>query len=470
MDCGGNDETDGCMKCSNSETDGCRKRSNNETDGCRKRSVTKIDGCGYESDSSLQHVPSPPTLHNNFMEMPLFPEDLKNRVLAETIAHSFSSPRAKQMKSFMDHMNYVPREKRQGFIKEALSVYINEKKSDKTDFDAVGEAKHSAAMPSRNRFLVAQKSGENEINDDGNFVSRNLFVVAQKSGENEIDDDGNPKKLQISNLSKTSKEWDDFPQSSVDLLHQSHTNSADALDSCGPGISLKRTWVSAARAIRDRTKEQMQEMWRLTKETWQRDGEGAMAETFAKTYIQDEDFSNWNYTASGLHGCVPCNNPMERHNLEIKGTADFSGLVPNRMDMLTCLTQGFVKLVFEGSKKHCCPEWGLPVLDYDRAANDDAFMKFQSLLDPKVDVKEYDDGWLLNDLHYLAVPITEDDIEKMKMALEGRLEDNDKTLLYDSSMDKNKHASIVNTNPSSVNNSKTFNNSRNIQIVVVLKH
>ncbi|KAG7359781.1 hypothetical protein IV203_034879 [Nitzschia inconspicua] len=126
------------------------------------------------------------------MEMPLFPEDLKNRVLAETIAHSFSSPRAKQMKSFMDHMNYVPREKRQGFIKEALSVYINEKKSDKTDFDAVGETKHSAAMLSRNRFLVAQKSDENEIGDDGNFLSRNRFVVARKSGENEIDDDGNP--------------------------------------------------------------------------------------------------------------------------------------------------------------------------------------------------------------------------------------------------------------------------------------
>ncbi|KAG7353842.1 hypothetical protein IV203_003197 [Nitzschia inconspicua] len=52
-------------------------------------------------------------------------------------------------------------------------------------------------------------------------------------------------------------------------------------------------------------------------------------------------------------------------------------------------------------------------------------MKFQSLLDPKMDVKEYDGGWLINDLHYLAVPITEDDIEKMKMALEGRLEDND---------------------------------------------
>ncbi|KAG7348867.1 hypothetical protein IV203_011464 [Nitzschia inconspicua] len=85
MDCGGNDETDGC-----------RKRSNDETDGCKKRSVPKIDGCGYESDSSLlqsqQHVPSPQTLHNNFLEMPLFPEELKNRVLAETITHSFSSP------------------------------------------------------------------------------------------------------------------------------------------------------------------------------------------------------------------------------------------------------------------------------------------------------------------------------------------------------------------------------------------
>ncbi|KAG7348866.1 hypothetical protein IV203_011463 [Nitzschia inconspicua] len=118
-------------------------------------------------------------------------------------------------------MNYLPREKRQRYIKEALSVYINEKKSDKTGFVAVGETKHSAEMQSRNRF-----------------------VVAQESGENEIDDDGNPKKLQISKSSQTSKALDDLPQSSVDLLHESHINVADALDTIGPGISLKRTWVS----------------------------------------------------------------------------------------------------------------------------------------------------------------------------------------------------------------------------------
>ncbi|KAG7344773.1 hypothetical protein IV203_032304 [Nitzschia inconspicua] len=35
-------------------------------------------------------------------------------------------------------------------------------------------------------------------------------------------------------------------------------------------------------------------------------------------------------------------------------------------------------------------------------------MKFQSLLDPKVDMKEYNDGWLINDVMYVATPITED--------------------------------------------------------------
>ncbi|KAG7374472.1 hypothetical protein IV203_013567 [Nitzschia inconspicua] len=622
MDCGGNDETDGC-----------RKRSNDETDGCKKSSVPKIDGCGYESDSSLlqsqQHVPSPQTLHNNFSEMPLFPDrplqltpsfmenpksaewdtakypkkpglprlielavievlrvnpnigpldaarairdkfgrsehphpllneegpiyltilpqimkkvenekGKKKTMTASTVATTSSSAgTVRRMKFATDMYQYIlmhrlhydklaqicwnptrisgrtwirefARHLQQTGVLTGLGWNNHEPETTLIVLDSeevlsnnrwkelhgASERVHKTGKDPRGRNVVfssiallanavwcenvgwevcgcvdgthgitnspyklitlgfcsfSQKKGRRQFHPlvyvwgegEREIVALHGFLnfkIAIRSlfGINEVCFKGGMVSDATAVFTKSVKSA--FP-GTIPMSCYPHIIRKFKMDGRkGNGsYAAKRKeqktgpWFSqeAESAIMKcslcRTKEQMQEMWRLTKETWQRDGEGGMAETFAKTYIQDDDFSNWNYTASGLHGCVPCNNPMERHNLEIKGTADFSGLVPNRMDMLTCLTQGFVKLVFEGSKKHCCPEWGLPVLDYDRAANDDAFMKFQSLLDPKIDVKGYDGGWLINNLHYLAVPITEDDIEKMKMALEGRLEDN----------------------------------------------
>ncbi|KAG7360715.1 hypothetical protein IV203_035814 [Nitzschia inconspicua] len=172
-----------------------------------------------------------------------------------------------------------------------------------------------------------------------------------------------------------------------------------------------------------KTEQQMLKMWELTLKKWVMDGEEALAETFAKTYTNNNDFNTWNCTASGQHGCIPCNNSMESHHHQMKGSKNFYGYMELSEDMYTCLTNSFVRLVYKASVSLSSPSWGLPVLDYGRASLNNDFMKFQSLLNPKVDIKEYNDGWLINDVTYLATLITEDDIAKMDMALSGKMEE-----------------------------------------------
>jgi hypothetical protein len=199
------------------------------------------------------------------------------------------------------------------------------------------------------------------------------------------------------------------------------------------GSSLEtqtREWLvsEAQKAVRRcsfcKTKKQRDQMWKMTREKWNQDGESSLAETFARTYIQKENYGNWYYTASGQHGSVPCNNPLERHNLALKGSANFNGFVEIGKDFNTCLTKEFVNLVYRASTDLTFPTSGLPVLDFHTAMNNDLFMEFQSILDPTVDMKPYKNGWLINDVEYLTEEITDDDVKKMELALDGVMEDN----------------------------------------------
>jgi hypothetical protein len=191
-----------------------------------------------------------------------------------------------------------------------------------------------------------------------------------------------------------------------------------------------RVWLrtEAQPAIRRcsfcKTKRQQEKMWELTKEKWENDGEYELAKTFARTYIRNVNFSNWYYAASGAHGSVPCNNPMERHNQVLKGSPHFDGFIEIGKDMYSCLTKEFVMLVYHSSNEFTSPTSYLPVLDYRIATKDDLFMQFQSILDPVVDIKRYKNGWLINDLEYLLEEITDKDIQNMEMALEGIIEPN----------------------------------------------
>jgi hypothetical protein len=51
-------------------------------------------------------------------------------------------------------------------------------------------------------------------------------------------------------------------------------------------------------------------------------------------------------------------------------------------------------------------------------------MEYQSIFDPTVDIKSYNGGWLINDVEYLTEEITDDDVQKMEMALKGIIEEN----------------------------------------------
>jgi hypothetical protein len=173
-----------------------------------------------------------------------------------------------------------------------------------------------------------------------------------------------------------------------------------------------------------KTQKQKNKMWEMTKQKWDEDGESQMASTFATTYIDNADYAHWNYAASGHHGNVPCNNPMERQNLALKGSTDFDGVVEIGKDMFTCLTKEFVKLVYQASTDLASPTSGLPVIDFALAMNNNLFMEYQSIFDPTVDMKPYSGGWLINGVENLTEEITDDDVQKMEMALDGVLEEN----------------------------------------------
>ncbi|KAG7345307.1 hypothetical protein IV203_032838 [Nitzschia inconspicua] len=146
------------------------------------------------------------------------------------------------------------------------------------------------------------------------------------------------------------------------------------------------------------TMKQKEKMWHLTKEQWEIDGEGAMAATFAKTYISQPRF------------CQLALHCQRKTRL---------GPIQQSDGKAQSCHQGFGKLF--RIHRNCS---GLPVVNYEMTFKNDQFMEFQSLLDPNVDIKEYGGGWLVNELTYLALPITEEDVEKMEMALEGKVEEN----------------------------------------------
>jgi hypothetical protein len=190
----------------------------------------------------------------------------------------------------------------------------------------------------------------------------------------------------------------------------------------------KKDWLNseAQDAIRmcsfSKTKEQRNKLWELTQSIWEAAGEKELAKTFCQTYIEDVRYDKWYYTASGLHGCVPCNNPMERHNLSIKGSANFAGLVTLNCSMHTALSQEFVKLVYETSTNLVNPSNDLPVLDFNFIWKQSLFTNdYLNIMKPDVDMVAYGSGWLMNGNEYLGMPIQAQDVKEMEDALKGEI-------------------------------------------------
>ncbi|KAG7354516.1 hypothetical protein IV203_003872 [Nitzschia inconspicua] len=114
--------------------------------------------------------------------------------------------------------------------------------------------------------------------------------------------------------------------------------------------------------------------WELTKESWVSKGEAKLAETFEGAYINNPDYNRWYYTSSGMHGCVPDNNPLESHNRVTKGTSDVRGLIIINRSMENALQVEFPRMIDTLSREKIIPNTDFhPTLDISLAFSNNKF-------------------------------------------------------------------------------------------------
>ena len=81
------------------------------------------------------------------------------------------------------------------------------------------------------------------------------------------------------------------------------------------------------------------------KEAWENAGEEELARVFFESYYNDDTFNQWNITCTGLPGCLPFNQAVEKLNQEIKGTKRTQGLIQPGHNMKRMITTEFPSLV-----------------------------------------------------------------------------------------------------------------------------
>jgi hypothetical protein len=79
--------------------------------------------------------------------------------------------------------------------------------------------------------------------------------------------------------------------------------------------------------------------------SWTHDGEQGLADTFRKSYLDNDLFNKWRYNVSGIPGCIPQNNSHNRSNLDKKGCAAFPGIIKAGQNMTAMLNIKFPNLV-----------------------------------------------------------------------------------------------------------------------------
>jgi hypothetical protein len=153
-------------------------------------------------------------------------------------------------------------------------------------------------------------------------------------------------------------------------------------------------------------------------EAWIAEGEAKLASVFRKSYINDDDFNNWFYCCSGIHGCVPQNNSLERTNLEVKGNSLITGLMKLGRSMTNTFHVEFPKMVYHHSTERIGVTRTYLVLDAEKAVNREA-MEYLNVFKAKVDAVKYNEGWLLNSTSALGTEITAERIEQCQKVLAG---------------------------------------------------
>ena len=173
-----------------------------------------------------------------------------------------------------------------------------------------------------------------------------------------------------------------------------------------------------------KTLEQFLLMWSLVRKAWESAGEGEMARIFHESYIADPLFRKWYYTASGIPGCVPDNNPVEAHNKLTKGSHDFDGYCYINTCLRTAIAQELPSLIRHASEARREPTMEIAVLDYEPIYKKDECTEWLKRFDFDIDVIPFRDnnGYLVNDASMLSVPITDADVERMVSAEQGTLD------------------------------------------------
>ena len=159
----------------------------------------------------------------------------------------------------------------------------------------------------------------------------------------------------------------------------------------------------------------------MTLSCWRMAGEQSLADTFCKSYLDNDLFNKWRYNVSGIPGCIPQNNSHERSNLDTKGCASFSGIIKSGRNMTAMLNNEFPRLIYVNSIERTEVERNFPILDEKKTMRSplfDYFLKFDKL----VDCVPYQHGFLINRKYSLGEPINAERVKFYEDSLAGNFE------------------------------------------------
>jgi hypothetical protein len=182
---------------------------------------------------------------------------------------------------------------------------------------------------------------------------------------------------------------------------------------------LKNIAIQDVRFLhRCRTKAMFLTLASFVVEAWRAADEQRLADVFEKSYVSNNEFNNWFYSCSGIHGCLPQNNTLERTNLEVKGSSIITGLLKVGRNMTNAFHVEFPKMVYNHSTERIGVTRNYLILDVDKAINT-AAMEYYNHFKVSVDAVKSKEGWLVNSLNALGKELTTERIDQYDQTLEG---------------------------------------------------
>ena len=155
--------------------------------------------------------------------------------------------------------------------------------------------------------------------------------------------------------------------------------------------------------------------------SWSHDGEQGLADTFRKSYLDNDLFNKWRYNVSGIPGCIPQNNSHERSNLDTKGCAAFPGIIKAGQNMTAMLNIEFPSLVYFNSIERTEVERNFPILNEMKSMKP-ALFEYYLEFDKLVDCVSYKEGFLVNREYNLGEPIDTIRVNRYESSLDGEFE------------------------------------------------